>query len=101
MNRQTELVRSSPKGLQLDNSQGEFLHLLLALGGGVAAALAYAVGLVLPLVWWADPRYIVPAVAAMLPPAISCVAAGLSAVFQELVAGAPRIVTFPEAGAGY
>lgn len=69
--------------------QGEFLHLLLALGAGMAAATLYAIGLVLPLVWWSDPRYIIPAIAAMLPPAISCASAGLSAVFSELVAGAP------------
>ncbi len=77
------------KGLTSVCRQGEFLHLLLALGAGMAAATLYAIGLVLPLVWWSDTRYIIPAVAAMLPPAISCASAGLSAVFSELVAGAP------------
>lgn len=46
-----------------DLSQGEFLHLLLALGAGMTAATLYAIALVLPLVWWSDPRYIIPAVA--------------------------------------
>lgn len=67
--------------------QGEFLHLLVALGTSMAAAVLYAISFVLPLVWWSDPRYIVPAVAAMLPPAISCCSAGLAAVFAELVQG--------------
>jgi hypothetical protein len=67
--------------------QGEFLHLVGALGAGIAAPLLYAALLVLPLVWWTDPRYIVPAVAAMLPPAISCASAGLAAVFSELLQG--------------
>ena len=58
-----------------------------ALGAGIAAPLLYAALLVLPLVWWTDPRYIVPAVAAMLPPAISCASAGLAAVFSELLQG--------------
>ena len=69
--------------------QGEFLHLMAALGAGIAAPLLYAALLVLPLVWWTDPRYIVPAVAAMLPPAISCASAGLAAVFSELLQGEP------------
>lgn len=71
--------------------QGEFLHLLVALGTGMAAAVLYAISFVLPLVWWSDPRYIVPAVAAMLPPAISCCSAGLAAVFAELVQGRERV----------
>jgi hypothetical protein len=67
--------------------QGEFLHLLVALGSGITIPLLYAALLVLPLVWWTDPRYVVPAVAAMLPPAISCASAGLAAVFAELIEG--------------
>lgn len=67
--------------------QGEFLHLLVALGGGIVASLLYAAVLVLPLVWWTDSRYIVPAVTAMLPPAISCASAGLAVVFAEFVQG--------------
>jgi hypothetical protein len=77
--------------------QGEFLHLVGALGAGIAAPLLYAALLVLPLVWWTDPRYIVPAVAAMLPPAISCASAGLAAVFSELLQGEHRLAAWSAA----
>jgi hypothetical protein len=68
-----------------------------ALGAGIAAPLLYAALLVLPLVWWTDPRYIVPAVASMLPPAISCASAGLAAVFSELLQGEHRLAAWSAA----
>ncbi len=67
--------------------QGEFAHVLLAFGGAIAVTLAYAMGLILPSIWWLSPQYVAPAAVVALQPAIACVDAGLSSVFRTVTEG--------------
>jgi ABC-type iron transport system FetAB permease component len=63
------------------------VHLLLAFLSATTVVLLYAAGLILPSVWWGDPRYVVPAAVVALAQAVICVAAGLSAEFASLIEG--------------
>ncbi len=67
--------------------QGEFAHVLLAFGGAIAVTLAYAMGFILPSIWWLSPQYVAPAAMVVLAPAVACVDAGLSAVFAAVTQG--------------
>ena len=68
------------------------LHVLGSLGASSGAVMAYALLLVLrPRPWW-DAPYAIAVLAYLLGNALSCVAAGLSSVVQELTLGAPPIV---------
>lgn len=67
------------------------LHVLGSLGASSGAVMAYALLLVLrPRPWW-DAPYAIAVLAYLLGNALSCVAAGLSSVVQELTLGAPPI----------
>lgn len=71
--------------------QGEFVHLLLGFVSVTAAVLAYAIGFILPSVWWGDPRCVVPAAIVALAPTVICVDVGLSAAFTSLVEGQAHV----------
>lgn len=73
----------------LSGVQGEFAHVLLAFGSAIAMTLAYAMGLILPSIWWLSPQYVAPAAVVALAAAVGCVDAGLSAVFSAVTEGAP------------
>lgn len=49
--------------------------------------LAYAMGFILPSIWWLSPQYVAPAAMVALAPAVACVDAGLSAVFAAVTQG--------------
>ena len=67
------------------------LHVLGSLGASSGAVMAYALLLVLrPRPWW-DAPYAIAVLAYLLGNALSCVAAGLSSVVQELTLGAAPI----------
>ncbi|KAK9906713.1 hypothetical protein WJX75_006615 [Coccomyxa subellipsoidea] len=67
--------------------KGMLLHVLGSLGASSGAVMAYALLLVLrPRPWW-DAPYAIAVLAYLLGNALSCVAAGLSSVVQELTLG--------------